>query len=377
VKLSIKGRSKPTTPLQTAETMTPDDAAHAATRQATSNADRSARAAAKAIKIDRENMIPKLINSNGSAPKTAATRDLLKDMHLKREAPLRLPTPQGPQIKLSTEDVFQQNRTEAGSKNATIGTYGDCLEAFCHDRDLVKETTLLWELSRTQAMAGSGMAPESVYYLRVAGGLAALNKLPEPEQVMREAAGEQRKVRPVNSGPALTKPPMRLLLKHPSAKRVAKNTIPIQMGYGAKSGPQAKVTIARALTDRGHFASLQDAKNAFNAISRQAIIDTVAFVWPEAMTVMNCFYGIDAPCFYNYEDEDGNYHMDVIISEEGVRMGCVIGGFCFNATMHDRVYSKLAIQFPEFVLRALTDDLTEFGQPDDPDDYDQWQAIYA
>jgi hypothetical protein len=164
----------------------------------------------------------------------------------------------------------------------------------------------MWQIARLQSIIAAGEAPFFVNYLMVAGGLTALNKLPEVEQQALEASGVQRKIRPVNSGCAILKSPMRCLLNHPSAKRVANDLQPFQLGYTAQAGPQTKNAISRALLEAGYFVSLQDAKNAFNALHRQSMLDAIADLWPEATKVFNGIYGMDAPCFFSFVDEDGS-----------------------------------------------------------------------
>ena len=140
----------------------------------------------------------------------------------------------------------------------------------------------MWQIARLQSIMGSGLAPLTVYYLMVAGGLSALNKISEAEQKELERLGLERKLRPVNSGCGIAKTPLRCAIQSPSAKRVAKDLEPFQLGYAAAAGPQTKCAIARALFEAGYFISLQDAVNAFNTLCRQAMLDAVAPSGPKA-----------------------------------------------------------------------------------------------
>ena len=45
-------------------------------------------------------------------------------------------------------------------------------------------------------------------------------------------------------------------------------------------------------------------------------------------------------------------------------------------TVHHFIYQRLAALYPKLKLRALTDDLTSFSAPADPEDADQWHALY-
>ena len=64
-----------------------------------------------------------------------------------------------------------------------------------------------------------------------------------------------------------------------------------------------------------------------------------------------------------------------MLSEEGTRMGCVLGGTTFNICMHVRVYQHMMIKFPTLIQRALTDDLTRFGKP--VEEKDSWEKTFT
>ena len=100
--------------------------------------------------------------------------------------------------------------------------------------------------------------------------------------------------------------------------------------------------------------------NAFNALLRQAALDATKVLWPESTLLINKIYGPKAPCLYVYADADGNTHIACMLSEEGARMGCVMGGMIFKMSMHVRVYRHMLIKFPKLMIiqRTLTDDLT-------------------
>ena len=229
---------------------------------------------------------------------------------------------------------------------------------------------------------GSGRAFGAINYLLIAGGLTGLNKIPEVEEQLLEDAGLDRKLRPVNSGACLLKAPMRCVLADKSSVRVGEEIKPWQLGYGTALGPQVKIAIARALYAAGYFISLQDAINAFNALCRQAMLDAVDEIWPEATRIFNKIYGVAAPVFYVHEGSDGTTQIRVTRSEQGARMGCVIGGFAFNVAMHVHVYRKMHDVFPTLFFRVLTDDKTDFGRPKAAEGPateptgEEWQAQY-
>ena len=186
----------------------------------------------------------------------------------------------------------------------------------------------------------------------------------------------ERRLRPVNSGSGILKTPLRVALGQDEAIRAIEELLPLQMGNGLKAGPQIKVYLARLLYEDGHFVSLQDAINAFNAMLRQAALDATKQMWPESTLLVNKIYGPKAACLYLHLDEDGNTHVACMLSEEGARMGCVLGGTIFNICMHIRVYRQMMIKYPMVVQRALTDDLTRFGKPVE-ESAEQWEATYT
>ena len=62
------------------------------------------------------------------------------------------------------------------------------------------------------------------------------------------------------------------------------------------------------------------------------------------------------PVLYIFTDEDGVTWVHVILSKEGTRMGCVLGGILFDLTAHHLVYQPLVEKYTDLNVRALTDD---------------------
>ena len=339
-----------------------DDYAVAA-RDADFTADREVRAAIRAIAIGRESMVSRIMTSNGVAPREAETAELLNEMHPKLEDELILPEPEGPQLTTTAEACYARIRANSGSITAPIDLYGFSDETLCHDKGQPKLETLSWEIARLQELLGSGNAPAAIYFMMVTGALTPINKDEANETRERIEKGGKRRLRPVYSGSGILKTPLREALSQPAAKRALAELLPMQMGQGMQSGPQTKVFMARLLFEAGYFTSLQDAINAFNAIHRQVLLDSAKVMWPEATLLTNRIYGPKAPCLYVYTDSAGMIHVKCMLSEHGARMGCVFGGTLFNMGVHLRIYKKMAIEFPGFIQRALTDDFSQFGKP--------------
>ena len=68
--------------------------------------------------------------------------------------------------------------------------------------------------------------------------------------------------------------------------------------------------------------------------ANQAALDATKELWPESTLLINKIYGPKAPCLYVYTDEEGKMNVACMLSEEGTRMGCVLGGTIFNMAMH-------------------------------------------
>ena len=117
-----------------------------------------------------------------------------------------------------------------------------------------------------------------------------------------------------------------------------------------------------------------DVVNAFNELHRQDMLDIAHTQWPEATNILNKLYGVDAPVIYVYKGEDGETKVSVMVSAEGSRMGCVFGSMGFNITVGPR-YTILATEFPEFILRALTDDLPAIIPHQETEE--KWYGIYV
>ena len=373
--ISIKGRQKearasaPHGP--DGEDLAHMDAYSIRDRELTREADADVKAAERAIRIGREYRVSQILSSNGVAPRTVETADILRTMHPTRILPLNLPAPTGPQLKTPREDCFKTLMKNAGSIRAPIDALGFSDDALVHDRGQPKESTLSWYTAILQELLGAGRAPDAVYFLLVSGSLTAINKDTREETAARLTALMERRLRPVNSGSGILKTPLRVALGQEEAMRAIEELLPLQMGNGLRAGPQIKVYLARLLYEAGHFVSLQDAMNAFNAMLRQAALDATKELWPESTLLINKIYGPKAACLYLYKDDDDNTHVAVMLSEEGSRMGCVMGGTIFNICMHVRVYRQMMIKYPMTVQRALTDDLSRFAKPAEGSSWDE------
>ena len=158
----------------------------------------------------------------------------------------------------------------------------------------------------------------------------------------------------MNSSSDILKTPLREALSQSAAQHVLAELLPTQMGVGMRAGSQIKVVMARLLFEAGYFTSLQDMLNAFNAIFRQVVLDATKEMWPEATLLINKVYGPKAPCIYLYDDAEGVKHAACMLSEEGSRMGCILGGTIFNIAVHVCIYVSMNSRQPARFVKSLS-----------------------
>ena len=107
-----------------------------------------------------------------------------------------------------------------------------------------------------------------------------------------------------------------------------------------------------------------DFANGFNSMDRQKMLDAHCDLFPEGTDVFNFFYGADSPVFLFDGDE-----LIVITSAQGPRQGCSAGthGFCLGL---NPLMVRLKALYPEFELKALTDDIIPLIPPPPSDTYE-------
>ena len=121
---------------------------------------------------------------------------------------------------------------------------------------------------------------------------------------------------------------------------------------------------SRWLVGRNDFA------NGFNSMDRQKMLDAHCQYFPEGTEVFNFFYGSDSPVFM-FEGND----VVLIKSSKGPRQGCSAGthGFCLGL---NPLMIELKALYPEFEIRALTDDVIPIVPLPPSDSEEDWQRLY-
>lgn len=102
------------------------------------------------------------------------------------------------------------------------------------------------------------------------------------------------------------------------------------------------------------------------------MLNSHAEAFPEAVSVFNFMYGVDAPVFML----DEHLNIDIVWSSEGPRQGCAAGTYLFCTGIVSLV-SQLQALYPDFTLLVLTDDINALLPPPDTDTPDNWQKLYV
>ena len=221
----------------------------------------------------------------------------------------------------------------------------------------VRNTPFLRQVARLCARIGSAEVPDCVAAVLTCGGLLALHKESPKQQADRAARGLKPKLRPVNIGSALLKWSFKCALRAPAPQDAAKKMEHIQLGLGAERGVERVAHLFTALWHKLYAVLGIDFENGFNALLRQAMLHAVHKRCPQLTSLFNLFYARDSLCFFTVGGE-----VRVVLSQEGSRMGCVLGSFGFDLVVQD-VYEAAQALLPAAVVKALTDDFNAAVPP--------------
>jgi hypothetical protein len=335
-------------------------------------------AARKAMYRGKPKLARTLLASNGTAKRDIETAKILRDMHPKPRSPISQPIPVVGTIVITPAQAAAFVR-----KTATSTSIGPDFFGWSPDLNLVdcgeRGTTLIDSIGRLISLKASAKVPTSSAFLGTAGGLAALNKVSESLQQELRANGERPKIRPANAGSWVTKSAFQLIIASESGKRVAEG-LEGQLGVGVKCGPEILAHIARIAYEAGFIITSEDAVNAFNEFSRNAMLHKIAEIWPEAYACFYLHYAQDSLALFAFSDTSGAERFAAIKSSEGSRMGCPGGQIGFCITMND-VYVQCRRKFQDIEQFALTDDFPGFvppprGRDGQPPTAQDWHSTY-
>ena len=153
------------------------------------------------------------------------------------------------------------------------------------------------------------------------------------------------------------------------AKLFKASVLPVQQAFQSRGVISLPLAALGALKS-GHAVAKGDVSNAYQEICRLAALDNLQEVAPALANYYSRSLLQSIPLF----TRDVNGTIQVIWSTTGAPQGSVSGNIIYTAGV-SKIFDILQREFPEFVLFAATDDLTQFFKPD-TDAPDAWQAQY-
>ena len=215
-----------------------------------------------------------ILLSAGLAPNNDATWQLLLSKHPSCPPPV---VPQVPSTPLSVEPDFDiLGALHSFSKGTAAGPSGLRVQHLLDAASILLPTSICSSLRDIVSLLASGKVPLLVSKYLAGGNLMALNKLKE---------GNAYDIRPIAVGEVLrrlTGKCLCSLTKHKATEFFQ----PLQFGVACPAGTEKVIHGLRACME-GHwndddFAVVKvDMRNAFNLVSRQALLDECAVHFPE------------------------------------------------------------------------------------------------
>ncbi len=165
-------------------------------------------------------------------------------------------------------------------------------------------------------------------------------------------------VRPIAIGSALRRWVTRALCMQ---NKVAfqEDFAPLQFAVGTEAGGEKVFAAAKTFleTEGGPFQQRTlvslDAKNAFNCVDRQAMLDALAEKYPSMVNFFWQFYGEPGELWYQMDDG----RVETILSRQGTQQGDAAGPFLFCLAFHPAL-EQLQREFPRAFIGGFMDDVT-------------------
>ena len=219
-----------------------------------------------------------------------------------------------------------------------------------------------------RAYVGWSHAPPICAQLFACSKLISIYKLPEAE---RELLPDDQKTgtRPIGGQCLFGKMIDRESVATDEANLFKASVLPVQQAFHSRGVISIPLAALGALKS-GHAVAKGDVSNAYQEICRLAALDNLQVVAPALANYFSRALLQSIPLF----TRDVNGTIQVIWSTTGAPQGSVSGNIIYTAGV-SKIFDILQREFPEFVLFAATDDLTQFFKPD-TDDPDAWQAQY-
>ena len=136
---------------------------------------------------------------------------------------------------------------------------------------------------------------------------------------------------------------------------------PVQRGVGVAGGCESAVHSVQAWLELnpGHIALKTDFENAFNTMSRALMLQKLLACKALDRIWRLAHFAYSTPSLL-YLFDDGALEA-VLLSQEGLRQGCVFGSALFSLAVHDLFVEAIASTGVQGV--AICDDLTLVGEP--------------
>ena len=129
-----------------------------------------------------------------------------------------------------------------------------------------------------------------------------------------------------------------------------------QFGVAVSGGVDKLGLMAQLIHEAGGTLVAIDGRNAFNAVSRLAVLEQAATLIPEAYALIKKLYGDESKPSLMFGME-GQAHAELVLSQEGVQQGDPLGPLLFALALLP-LMRQFKLLFPELALPGFLDDLT-------------------
>ena len=276
-----------------------------------------------AVSLSHEGMFAKacrILVSSGLAPNNEDTWKLLKDKHPEGPLPI-IPETTSAQSIFLNDDFDVYNILKSFPKGTAAGPSGLRVQHLLDAASIPLPTTICsLLLRRVVNLLVSGKVPQEVSLFMAGGSLTALSKL---------KPGCAPDIRPIAVGEVLRRLTGKCLCAV-IKQRVIDFFEPIQFGVACPMGSEKVVHGIRSCVERFwndmDFSVMKvDFKNAFNLVSRDAVLQECAKHFPDLLPWVAWCYGSHPFLWHT---------MGQLTSQSGVQQGDPLGPFLFALVLH-------------------------------------------
>lgn len=321
-----------------------------------------------------------LLNSNGLAPSTAQTGDILQSLHRPRVKDLILPQNSKLSIQVQLKDFRKFILGKCRPQDTSADVFGWSPDLIFPVKAIKSKqgcpsffevaTKFLHKITTWQETPQKP-APLICGYILTTGSLFALHKDDFETQEARRQEFKDPNLRAINKGGMWSKWAIQIACNSEAGKQAKSTLSPFQLAIGVPNGTVALTHILRSAYKGDRMIGSLDFQNCFLDMERQAVFDGIASKFPEASTFTKIMYGSNSMSVFDLQDGSSR----VIRSQQGARIGCPLGSLACGIVL-DPIFRELHTAFPRLDIRAITDDVSVIPPcPDNPTDED-WQQAY-